>query len=94
MNIYDYVIVKYIFESETYETLLCYYLTYCVESDINWFYFHLALMNKFACFVLVKILLLVFPSKDRRKDHVGRMDLTKYIALFSKSTICICFIKK
>ena len=35
MNIYDYVIVKYIFESETYKTVLCYYLTYCVESDIN-----------------------------------------------------------
>lgn len=35
MTIYDYVIVKDIFESETNETLSCYYLTYCVESDIN-----------------------------------------------------------
>lgn len=35
MNIYGYVIVKYIFESGTNETLSCYYLTYCVESDIN-----------------------------------------------------------
>lgn len=52
MNIYDYVIVKYIFESETYETLLCYYLTYCVESDINWFLFPFSSDDKFACFVL------------------------------------------